>query len=448
MQDLENLLKRFKDAVASFKEKGWLSRKWHYLAHSSSLQILDRDIINVLEKLRQAYHLAMDRHITELLSKQTYNLEAAMEAQIQALVNKNRISSEAAADQLANDENALTVIAKGAGVSESDVSAERLRIRAYKLHLLDEYEIKLDFVEKDPFKIGGQARVHLGKYGGRKVAVKLVPLIGLSKSECKALKSALATEIGICTKLQSACIVQVHGVVTTDSNFFGMVMEYMSGGSLRDRLDDIETYPTISQDLHLSWCRQIADGMKYLYSNGVEHRDLKSSNLLLDNNEDIKLCDFGLARCEEFRTHTTKLSISGGQAAAGTFGFMAPELLQSNSFTEKSDVYSYAMVCFEILTREWPWRGLGRDQIKQAVVDKGERPELPLNASPFLVNLIQGCWNQDPNERPSFASITKSFVDHLKSSESISFHSISDSFRTPSFAGGSTHSMAARQSTN
>jgi len=447
MDQLESLLKRFQDGVASFKGKGWLSRKWHNLAHNALLQKLDRDIIEVLEKLRQAYHLAMDRHVTELLSKKTYNLEAAMQQQIQLLVSKQHVTPEAAAEQLANDENVLTVVASRAGVAESDVSAERLRIREDKLKLLKAHELTLDSIEKEPFARGGQAQVHKGTFTDKVVAVKLVPLRSLSDQEIERLKSSLATEVAICTKLsRSPFIVQVYGVVNVDRNFFGMVMEYMHRGSLRTRLDDIGNYPTISEKQRLWWCRQIAAGIQFLYTNGVSHRDLKSSNVLLASRDSCKITDFGLARSEEFRTHTTQLTMRSGGVPAGTYGFMAPELLQNNEFTEKSDVYSYAMVCFEIVTRERPWRGLSLPQIMKYVADEGKRPELPLHVSAILISLIEICWKQDPNDRPTFASINQNFFPRSLSSGSSSFGSISD-VDTPSFDNDSTSSMTRRSTT-
>eukprot|EP00633_Aureoumbra_lagunensis_P007338 CAMPEP_0197322888 /NCGR_PEP_ID=MMETSP0891-20130614/70176_1 /TAXON_ID=44058 ORGANISM="Aureoumbra lagunensis, Strain CCMP1510" /NCGR_SAMPLE_ID=MMETSP0891 /ASSEMBLY_ACC=CAM_ASM_000534 /LENGTH=1392 /DNA_ID=CAMNT_0042815401 /DNA_START=114 /DNA_END=4293 /DNA_ORIENTATION=- len=447
MDQLESLLKRFQDGVASFKGKGWLSRKWHNLAHTALLQKLDRDIIEVLEKLRQAYHLAMDRHVTELLSKKTYNLEAAMQQQIQLLVSKQHVTPEAAAEQLANDENVLTVVASRAGVAESDVSAERLRIREDKLKLLKAHELTLDSIEKEPFARGGQAQVHKGTFTDKVVAVKLVPLRSLSDQEIERLKSSLATEVAICTKLsRSPFIVQVYGVVNVDRNFFGMVMEYMHRGSLRTRLDDIGNYPTISEKQRLWWCRQIAAGIQFLYTNGVSHRDLKSSNVLLASRDSCKITDFGLARSEEFRTHTTQLTMRSGGVPAGTYGFMAPELLQNNEFTEKSDVYSYAMVCFEIVTRERPWRGLSLPQIMKYVADEGKRPELPLHVSAILISLIEICWKQDPNDRPTFASINQNFFPRSLSSGSSSFGSISD-VDTPSFDNDSTSSMTRRSTT-
>ena len=88
---------------------------------------------------------------------------------------------------------------------------------------------------------------------------------------------------------------------------------------------------------------------------------------------------------------------------------MAPELFDENKFTQKSDVYSYAMTCYEIATRERPWMGLNEAQISRTVVDKRRRPDLPASTPAFLVDLIQACWTHDPKDRPTFSEIIAHF---------------------------------------
>ena len=94
-------------------------------------------------------------------------------------------------------------------------------------------------------------------------------------------------------KLRSPRIVQVFGVVTTDSSWLGLVVEYCSGGDLRAALD-ADDAASIDEAQRRSWLSDIAMGMAYLYSKGVEHRDLKSLNVLLDGARRCKVSDFGL----------------------------------------------------------------------------------------------------------------------------------------------------------
>ena len=101
-----------------------------------------------------------------------------------------------------------------------------------------------------------------------------------------------ATELAIMVKLRSPRIVSVYGVVTTDSSWLGLVVEYCAGGDLREALD-ADDAASIDEAQRRSWLSDIALGMAYLYSKGVEHRDLKALNVLLDGARRCKVTDFG-----------------------------------------------------------------------------------------------------------------------------------------------------------
>ena len=209
----------------------------------------------------------------------------------------------------------------------------------------------------------------------------------------------LVTDIAIMVRLRSPRVAQFYGVVTTNSTFLGLVMEYCPGGSLRDALN---TDDEITSDRRRIWVSDVALGMSYLYSQGVEHRDLKALNVLLTHDLRCKVTDFGLSKCEDLKTTAT--ATMGGAGLAGTPAFMAPELLEDNTFTEKSDVYSFAFVIFEIWSREQPWDGLQPAQIISKVLVKKARPEAP-NMPDDLRKLMVRAWAHKPGARPSFREI-------------------------------------------
>jgi len=91
---------------------------------------------------------------------------------------------------------------------------------------------------------------------------------------------------------------------------------------------------------------------------------------------------------------------------------MAPELLQSNIFTEKTDVYAYAVVVWEVLTGAVPWQGLNPMQVGMQILMQQARPPVPDGAPADLTALMQRCWAQEPDARPSFAEVK----DLIKSS--------------------------------
>ena len=93
------------------------------------------------------------------------------------------------------------------------------------------------------------------------------------------------------------------------------------------------------------------------------------------------------------------------KAVQGTAAYMAPELLEDNLFDEKSDVYSYGILLWEIYDRGIPWRGLQPMQIMRKVVDKNERPPLPSSMPDDLRTLVGTCWSPGPADRPDFQTI-------------------------------------------
>ena len=114
--------------------------------------------------------------------------------------------------------------------------------------------------------------------------------------------------------------------------------------------------------------------------------------------------DFGLSQSESLNTAATQSTMGGG-GAKGTPAYMAPELLESNTFTEETDVYAYALVIWEVLTGDIPWRGLNPVQVAMQILTKQARPAVPEGAPADLVALMQRCWAHEPDARPCFAAI-------------------------------------------
>ena len=166
---------------------------------------------------------------------------------------------------------------------------------------------------------------------------------------------------------------------------------------------DADDAASIDEAQRRSWLSDIALGMAYLYSKGVEHRDLKALNVLLDGARRCKVTDFGLSKSESLATAATQATAGGD--AKGTPAYMAPELLQHNIFTEKGDVYAYGMIVFDVLTGDTPWSGLNQMQIMMQVCIQKERPTIAVDAPADLVALMRRCWDHEPDARPTFAAI-------------------------------------------
>lgn len=178
-----------------------------------------------------------------------------------------------------------------------------------------------------------------------------------------------------------------------------LVTEFMSNGNLFERL---RKSTTPFDGTRKTICALgIAEGMAYMHSKNIMHRDLKSLNILLDSDDFPKICDFGMSR----NIDGTDV-LTGG---IGTYRWMAPEVLDSKPYSFKADVYSYAIVLWELLTQDIPFRGLPELQVSINVVQKDARPLFPQNSPQKIVKLIKRCWDKDPDLRPDFETIAKMF---------------------------------------
>jgi serine/threonine protein kinase len=148
----------------------------------------------------------------------------------------------------------------------------------------------------------------------------------------------------------------------------------------------------------------VSKGMNYLHQNNIIHRDLKTANLLMDENELVKVADFGVARVQ---TQSGVMT-----AETGTYRWMAPEVIEHKPYDQKADVFSFGIALWELLTGELPYAYLTPLQAAVGVVQKGLRPTIPKNAHPRISELLQRCWQQDPKERPPFSEIIE-ILQHI-----------------------------------
>lgn len=236
--------------------------------------------------------------------------------------------------------------------------------------------------------------------------MKKMSQLGVTAAKRQKMFAQFSQELSIMVRLRSPRVVQVLGVVTSDPTYLGLVLEYLPGGSLRGALD---AEGDVDAERQRIWCADVAHGMAYLYKSHIEHRDLKALNVLLTHDGRGKVTDFGLSKCDDLQTAATATVAGGG--LSGTPAFMAPEFLEECTFTEKSDVYSYAIVLFEVWSRGVPWEGLKPPQIISKVIFKQQRPQVPPSMPPDMAALMAACWSHDAADRPSFKDIAAQFDD-------------------------------------
>lgn len=245
------------------------------------------------------------------------------------------------------------------------------------------------------FASGAHSRIYRGIYKQRAVAVKMVR-IPTHKEETRAkLEQQFKSEVRLLSRLYHLNIVQFIAACKKPP-VYCIIMEYMSQGTLRMYLNKKEPY-SLSIETILRLALDISRGMAYLHSQGVIHRDLKSSNLLLNDEMRVKVADFGTS-CLETQCPETKGNM-------GTYRWMAPEMIKEKPYTRKVDVYSFGIVLWELTTALLPFQGMTPVQAAFAVAEKNERPPLPASCQPALAQLIKRCWAANPSKRLDFTDI-------------------------------------------
>lgn len=155
----------------------------------------------------------------------------------------------------------------------------------------------------------------------------------------------------------------------------------------------------------------VARAMKFLHEHGIVHRDIKPANVGFGYDGQVKLFDFGLARPHIPLGEDGQVRKLTGNT--GTARYMAPEVALSEDYSISADVYSYAVLLWEICTLEKPYnRCSSLDRLRQHAVHSQQRPSLRRIASPELRDLLEACWDPEPRARPTSNLVLKQ-VEHI-----------------------------------
>ncbi|RLC75698.1 MAG: hypothetical protein DRJ03_29860, partial [Chloroflexi bacterium] len=245
-----------------------------------------------------------------------------------------------------------------------------------------------------PLGFGGFSQVYHCKHTeiDREVAIKVL----IKKKE--GLQEAKAAG-----RLNHAHIIQVYDVLPLEDDTPVIIFDYVAGKTLEKALDQAQ-YRRLPLDADtLRIIHQVAEALDYAHSQNVIHRDVKPSNIILDEQGKAYLTDFGLAETkgatEIKRSALTVSAINLG----GTVPYMSPERLKDGRpGDERSDIYSLGLVAYEMLTGQLPYRGRTGSLIAQIVTGDPfpptkANPDLPLGVESVLLRAI----NRDPDKRPS-----------------------------------------------
>ncbi len=266
-----------------------------------------------------------------------------------------------------------------------------------------------DLLIKKRIGFGSCGEVMLAEWHQTPVAVKRIFRTLLHEDVLLEFKA----EANMLKKLRHPNIVMLMGVCMAEEELC-LVTQYMPRGSLRDVLNTT----SLEYKVMLKMAIDAAKGMNYmhLFDPPIMHRDLKSHNLLVDENYGVKVTDFGLAK---FHNEDKNMTF------CGTLPWTAPEVFEAKGYTTKADVYSYGIVLWELWTRQEPYQGLNKAQIIIGVTQNTLRPALPDEASKKqmtaveseYVALMTACWAHEPELRPSFAQILERLQGMLNAVE-------------------------------
>jgi serine/threonine protein kinase len=247
----------------------------------------------------------------------------------------------------------------------------------------------------------GYADVFKCDLHGEMAAAKLVKTSDTNK--VKAVKN----EAKLLASLQHPNVVQFLGYTVNEEEHY-IITELMIKDLWMFLEENVRLYLPLAVDIML----QIAEGMKYLHESGVMYHDLKANNVLINvvDNESyispsvqVKLADLGMSKLNLNNSRFTTMVV-------GTAQWRAPEVFQDEQNTEKytnaADVYSFALVFFEVLTRKVPFANISNSQILGKICC-GERPILPPDdyCPVHLSAFIKECWATRPEDRPRFPEI-------------------------------------------
>ncbi|XP_056129566.1 protein-tyrosine kinase 6b [Lampris incognitus] len=263
---------------------------------------------------------------------------------------------------------------------------------------VDEWELpKEEFTLEKQLGSGYFADVHQGRWKNRiNVAIKIL------KNDSELNHGDFQREVQILKRLRHRHLISLFAICTASSPYY-IITELMEKGNLLNFLRGAEG-KRLDQVSLIDMAAQVADGMSYLEEQNSIHRDLAARNVLVGENYICKVADFGLARIikEPFYITADKKI---------PYKWSAPEAISHGRFSNKSDIWSFGILLYEIITYgAAPYPAYSNQEVYQQVC-KGYRMPAPSKCPDFLYDIMLKCWHAEADDRPDFKDLKQQLVN-------------------------------------
>ncbi len=237
----------------------------------------------------------------------------------------------------------------------------------------------------------------------RKVAIKFLPR---HISENSEERQRFKIEAKAAAKLNHPNISTIHSIEETDNELF-IVMEYIEGKELKDIVETHRDASLPNEEV-IKIATQIAEGLEAAHKNGIVHRDIKSQNIMITEDGKIKIMDFGLAKLKD------DINITKTKSVLGTPAYMSPEQVKGEKVDQRTDIWSFGVVLYEMLTGVLPFKGEYEQAVFYSIINEAPEPvrNHRSDAPTDLPKIIDRSLQKNPGDR--YSSIKEVLVDLYK----------------------------------
>ena len=325
------------------------------------------------------------------------------------LIQNNDLHGDIVRSSIDNSSSAFKTeqeLEKGNNINTNNI---KINIKEY---LIKEEDI--DIGEKIFERKNGLGVIHIGKYKNEDVIIRIIKFDRLSRYNIEDIIGDFEQII----LLNHKNISNIKGYIISQDNRVILITKAFKNGSLYDYIHEKEN--TLSKEEKMKIALGIINGINYLHSNNIIHCHLSSKNILLDDELNPIIVDFGLRNLYELANLFNKYINKNGYSApeilvtTGKF-FKIPENINDN--LKKIDVYSFGMILWEIITCTVPF-DVKLAEIKKYVLEEKVRPEVPINIDKTLSTLIRNCWDSEINKRPTELEI----IEYLNSNQDLFYN--------------------------